>query len=497
MRTLRIACRAVPTGVDREQPSAIVQVENVDAHLQLYEPLLTWRGSSPSDAGLKSGRELCGLAAERWEQATDGKTYRVVLRKGVYSAFDNELTAEDVEWTWNRSLALGTVGAWIGGNAGLSSPDQVRSVGRYEVEFQLEQPTTILPQLLTVIAPTVFDSTEAKRKASASDPWALGWLLHNSAGYGPYVTDGESIGGDGYRLVRNPRYWKNDLVYDEIEYIAVPEPAERLKALRSGDVDIAIDLLNPEPFSDTIVYSVPSTFDVKLGMNCARPPFDKREVRRAVAQAIPYSKILADVYGGKAVAMRSTIADTVEGYFPARTWQYRPGIARKLLENHPPNQMVELCHYNQAPGIDMIAEIIREALCGVGLETKVVILSHEEYIDRTRGRTADMFLAHGAPLCNDARYALGNHLNSPLGGVLDRTGYANAEIDRLLRASLAEMDDGRRRSLLAEVQRLGMEEVPYVPLAQEAFVFAARESVGGYRWYPYSRIRCRDLVAMD
>src|SRR5579872_6980238 len=183
MSTLHIGCAVLPTVLDRDQPLRLLQWENIDAHLQLYEPLTTYAGAPPETAGSPASTTLHPFVAERWEASRDGTRYRFILRSGIYSAFDHELTAEDVRWTWERSIALGTVGAWIGTNAGLRSPEQIQTVDRYVVEFDLPFPTTILPHLLSVIVPTLFDSTEVRRHATGDDPWALRWLKTHGAGY--------------------------------------------------------------------------------------------------------------------------------------------------------------------------------------------------------------------------------------------------------------------------------------------------------------------------
>ena len=47
-----------------------------------------------------------GKLAESFELDPDGKFIRFQLRQGVKSNWGNELTADDVKWTWDRKFGL-------------------------------------------------------------------------------------------------------------------------------------------------------------------------------------------------------------------------------------------------------------------------------------------------------------------------------------------------------------------------------------------------------
>ncbi len=495
---LRIGCSVRPTVVDRDQPLRLLQWENIDAHLQLYEPLLTYRGGGIAEAATADALQLEPLVAESFERLDGGKQYRFTLRPGVTSAFGNELTAEDVQWAWRRSIGVGTVGAWIAGNVDLTSPDdaleRVRVVSKYVVEFDLPFATTILPHLLTVIVPTLFDSTELTRHTSVDDPWGLKWCQTHGVGFGPYVV--EEASDVAFRLRANPKYWKRDLAFEAIEYVAVPDAAERWEALVAGDVDIATDLHRPSP-SDTVdLFSVPTTWRTTLGINCVRSPFSDPQVRRAIAHAIPYERILADAYGGFADRLRSCVSSVVWGWRETDIqYDYNPERAKSLLSealsSSPPP--VTLYFHGELPAFPRIAEIVGEALREVGLDVETVEIDGAEHSMRRIDKSMDLFIESDGPMTIDGRYSLGHDVNPPLGGVFDFTGYHDDEIDRLLQYSLRETDDSRAAEALGHVQEIAMRDLPWIPLAQQRFTFGMRKDVAGYRWYPLARIRTRDL----
>lgn len=492
-RKLRIACPKVPTVLDREQPDRLLQPENIDAHLQLYEPLLGYVGASPESAGTDASRAVTNLAAAGWSCSEDRTTYRFDLRSGIRSAHGNELTAADVCWAWERAIALGTVGAWIGGNAGLTEAGQVRQTGTYTVEFRLPFGTTILPHILTVIVPTLFDSTEAERHATPADPWALAWLRDHGAGFGPYVVAEKT--DDLLLLVANENYWRGRLPYDQVEFRGLADIGERRRAIVAGDCEVGLGLDQaPENLQDVTALSLPTSWRTMLGISYQRAPFNDPRFRRGLALAVPYHRIVAEGYLGQAKAMTSCISDIVIGHSPQFDLKYAPDEARELLSDFLPLPPVRLTYHSESFAFPRIAAILAETFEAVGLEIQLELVDAGQLGLMKLRRELELFIDEDGPITIDGRYALGHDVNPPLGEVFDFTGYHSDKTDKLLRLSLRELDDGRMLRMLAEVQAISARDLPWIPLAQQKYVLWLHNSVSGYRWYPLPRPRVRDLV---
>lgn len=497
MAVLRIGCSMLPSVLDRDQPFRLLQWENIDAHLQLYEPLLGYAGGPAASAGSPASLGFAPLVASSWTRSADGRTYTVELNRGIRSPFGNELTAEDVCWAWERSIGVGSIGAWIARNLALYSTEEarahIRPAGRYTVTFDLPRPTTILPHLLTVIVPTVFDSVEARAHATTEDPWALDWLRTNSAGFGPYTV--ERCADSSCVLRANPYYWRGPLAFDRVEYVAIHDAGERLAALRSGDVDVATDLdTRAGTHGDVEVHSVPTTWQTKLGVNVMTDPLADLRLRRAIAAAIRYDRVVLDGYLGNARTMESCLNRNVWGFAPiADLLRYDPAEVRRLVTDLGDIPEIEFCYHDELPQFARTAAIITESLESAGIPVKPVLIDGADHSMRRIARDMPTYLESDGPITVDGRYALGHDVNPPLGGVFDFTGYHSDAIAERLEASLGELDDGRVRRLLAEVQQIAVRDLPWVPLAEQMFVFGTRPHVQGYRWYPLSRLRLRDL----
>ena len=104
----------------------------------LYDGLLT------RDAQMQVVPEL----TESWEQIDD-KTYEFKLRSGVKFHSGDEMTAEDVKFTFDRLIQEGAVDGQTSPRASLLGPlKEVQVVDPHTVRLVLESPWPILPAML-------------------------------------------------------------------------------------------------------------------------------------------------------------------------------------------------------------------------------------------------------------------------------------------------------------------------------------------------------------
>ena len=154
--TLAIATPATPQSLDCNFDGSLGTIEAIAA---LYDNLLEFR--KISDPGhpqvsrediadhpdLPAGMAVQGKLAQSFELDPAGKYIRFQLRQGVKSNWGNELTAEDVKWTWDRKFGLGAIGAFYLSTLGLEDKNGVKVEGRYTVSINLENPNPLLAKL--------------------------------------------------------------------------------------------------------------------------------------------------------------------------------------------------------------------------------------------------------------------------------------------------------------------------------------------------------------
>ena len=112
------------------------------------------------------------------------------------SNWGNELTAEDVVWTWHRKLELGAIGGFFANTISLKRKEQIKAEDKYVVSFNLDHPNPLLLKLQPNLYNPIYDSTKCQEAGGSDDPWAKEFLKNDTAGFGPYVVE---------QLTRAPR----------------------------------------------------------------------------------------------------------------------------------------------------------------------------------------------------------------------------------------------------------------------------------------------------
>jgi peptide/nickel transport system substrate-binding protein len=150
--TMVIAAPATPQSLDHEFDVSLGTIDSVGA---LYDNLLGYEKIADPDSP-EARREdisvrtdkpynlaLTGKLAEKWELTDDGQVARFWLRQGVMSNWGNELTSEDVRWTWTRKLHLTGLGPFQTSVINIKQEDQIKAEGRYVVSFHSPKPSPL------------------------------------------------------------------------------------------------------------------------------------------------------------------------------------------------------------------------------------------------------------------------------------------------------------------------------------------------------------------
>ncbi|HEX3349441.1 MAG TPA: ABC transporter substrate-binding protein, partial [Acetobacteraceae bacterium] len=282
-----------------------------------------------------------------WAYLPDGKTVRFKLRDDVMFVSGNNMTAEDVRFSFMRLLHLGEQPSQY-----IAHVDHVEAVDRHTVDFALKDSS--LP-LLTIIAAPEFGITEkavvvahgGTDAADARDADKAGsWLDTNSAGTGAFRLVGWQR-NEVAQLVRNPNFWAATPGFERpgFERVVIRhmnESAQQLVALQRGDIDVAFNLI-PEQIAtlkdDPSVNIVRETsldfMYMALAESPENPPLKDKRVRQAIANAIDYDGIIRNILGGNAVRPCSFLPVGANGSTEALTREigFRDDVprAKKLL----------------------------------------------------------------------------------------------------------------------------------------------------------------------
>ncbi|MER7419506.1 ABC transporter substrate-binding protein [Micromonospora peucetia] len=422
--------------------------------------------------------------AESFEPSADQKVWTLKLRKGVKFASGNEMTAADVKWSKDRAFAAQANVAGVYRTIGLTEPDQVKVVDDYTVEFHQAFPSALTRQI-QAISLYVFDSIEAKKHATAADPWAKEWFAKN-APTGGYYNVTKANQGQEIVLTANTGYPGPDPARTEtIRISVVPAASNQRLQLQNGDIDIALgiskrDIADLKKLDGVKVISAPSNQQVAIQMSVATAPFDDVNVRKALAYAVPYQQIIDNVYGGDARATKSVVPLDMPGY-DERGYPYAYDVERAkaaLAASGRTSVSSELVFESDNEEQQRLAVLVQSEARKAGIELKLTPLDPATLADRRQQKSIPLQITSGQLWVNDVEYMLATSFVK--GANLNYSNYSNPEIERIYEQSHTTVDQAQRNQLWQRVQELFAEDVPWVMICQPNFNLPVRESVSGW-----------------
>ena len=365
---------------------------------------------------LKSG-ELAPLLAERWEVLEGGKAWRFFLRKGVRFHNGQEMTAEDVKFTF-ASIAKE-------GSANSLAPEfrLIKSMDiddPYTITIHFAKPFVAFGNKVTqgLFASVAFIQSK-KHVESVGEEAAE----RQPMGTGPWKFV-EHVRGDRivYEAVEN--HWRATPHFKRLVFLKVPEPATRMAMLRAGSVD-AIEiggeyveelkkvgvrtLLMPDVAWVYVIlggqWPTQSTYDPKVPW--ALPDAERaRKVRLALNLAVDKQAVMQQVLGGLGSVMGSWLS------YPNDPWTtealrqpypYDPAKAKALLkEAGYPNGFEVTMNLTAWPGrgfLPDVGEAVATYWEKIGLKVKRRPVDRAVFSADFRARTyAGVTLAYAAPL---------------------------------------------------------------------------------------------------
>ncbi|WP_374633463.1 ABC transporter substrate-binding protein [Ferrovibrio sp.] len=481
-RTLVVASPGTPEGFD----SDILRGFTQHAVTQVYENLTRYGKVKQEGRIVYDPSVIEGHLAESWKISDEGKKYLFTLRKNVRSFHGNELTAADVEWSWAKSIALKRTGLFIANAASVTS---VKAITKYEVEFTLSAPNSLLLPLLTIYVPAIYDSTEVKKHATTEDPWALKWIESNTAGFGAYHLESLKA-GEQATWVANPNYFGPKPYYSRVISRAVPSAANRATLLKGRQVHWI-----PQPPVQQVkdlqqdrnvkIESAAGRNLASIRMNNTIKPFDDVRVRRAFIHAIDRNAIRKAVFLDTGLIANSVVPPMVPGSDQSQfRYDYDPAKARKLLADagYADGIRIELNYTDEWWWPEPTAILVAAQLKEVGVTAVPTKITAAESRARTSLAKRDLpfFCFEEGPIALDPVYALVVAAQST--GVSNRVNYKNATLDTMVEESKRTLDPAKRLALVREAQRLWAEDAPWIPLIYPNTFATMGVGVGG--WVP-------------
>ncbi len=423
-------------------------------------------------------------AAESWEVSEDGRVYTFHLREDARWSNGDPVTAHDFVYAWERILspALASEYAYmlhVLENARAFNEGEIDDFGEvgaeaiddYTLQATLTHPTPyfLSMQVHYTWFPVHQETIEAH---GAMDERGTQWTRPgNHVSNGPFhLTEWRPN-----RLItveKSDYYWDADTVqlnaikFYPIDSLQTEERTFRAGGLHvTGDVPLTSvpsyrenrpDLIHIHPWAGTYFYR----------FNVNSPPLDDVRVRRALAMTIDREAIVESITRAGEQPASAFVPPEIGDYVPEAELPHDPEAARALLEEagYPGGQgmpTVELL-YNTSDNHRILAEAVQN-MWREELGVNVSLVNQDWAVYLSTMNNLDYQIARSGWIADFLDPI--NFLECFVtGGGNNRTGFSDADFDRLIDEAREEPDTTAREALLHEAEAILMEEAPIAPV---------------------------------
>ncbi|WP_460449695.1 ABC transporter substrate-binding protein [Alsobacter sp. SYSU BS001988] len=406
--------------------------------------------------------------AKSWKQVSDTEM-EFTLRDDVTFHDGQKLTAEDVVFSVRRiidpkfgSPQLGQFNKIV--DAAATGPNTVKLVtdGAYPALLAQLVKLSIVPKHVV--------------EAVGKDAFNL-----KPVGSGPYVFQ-EWKRGVAVTLKRNDAYWGRKGPFPTAVFRAVPDASTRVANLQAGSSDLGVSLdsdlaaqLKNSPKAKPL--SVLTERVAYLRLNPSKPPFDKADIRRAVAMAIDKQGLVDGILGGYDKPVPEMLTPTHFGWVEAiEAPAYDPKTAKQIVESAgaAAKQEIEL---STAPVFDQrIVQAVQQMLAEVGLNVKINMSDMASYLKRAQSgpeNTPALSYGRWSCACQDADGVLFPLIHHSSGW----SAYRNPVADKLLEAARATLNQDNRMAAYKQVHEIVAKDAPLIPLYQSAIIYGGAKAL--------------------
>ncbi len=407
--------------------------------------------------------------AESWQTSEDGLTWTFALRDDVTFHDGSEFDSADVVYSYNR-----IIDEELSNSFRFQNVASVTADGPQTVVIALTQPT---PNLLERIGSFKGMAILPEGAADQVD------LTTEAVGTGPFQL--ESSDASSTVLTAYEDYWGGAPSISGVEFRYITEPAAALTALQNGEVQWT-DNIPPQQIEslqgdDSIeLQTTPSVDYWYMSMNYARPPFDNRDVRRAISFAVDREAVAEAAWFGAAQPNQTAIPEDSFFHTDYAPFDRDPDQARQLLAQagvQTPLTM-GLMVTDEYPETITAAQVIASQLGEVGIEVNIETLDFATWLDRQGQGDFDAFLLGWLGNLDPAAYYQEQHQTD---GPNNYQEYSNPQVDQLLQQGATETDDDARKQAYDQAAQLIVDDVSYLYLYNPDVVQAWAPGLAGYQ----------------
>ncbi len=444
---------------------------------QIYEPLIQRD---------MSGKQVAALATEWGPKADDPNVWAFTLREGVTFHDGAEFDSEDVVFSFNRAMSTNSNMKEL-----LSSVVEVRAVGKYGFEIVTDGPNPIMAANLNDIYIMDKGWSEANNAVEVQDMEGGEdtFAAKNTNGTGPYtlvsrVPDNKTV------LKANPGYWgigQFPLEITEINYTPIKNPATRVAALLSGEVDFiqdvpVQDLGRVDADANLKVVKAPQNRVIFFGLNQGdadlttdnvdgKNPFADLRVRQAMNMAINREAIQKVVMRDQSIPAGVAMPPFVNGWTEALDSIPAGNIddAKALMADagYGDGFSVTLhCPNDRYINDEAICQAAVGMFAQIGITVNLDAKPKAQHFPQIGNLTTDFYMLGWGVPTYDSEYIFNflMHTKGEKRGSWNGTRYSNPDMDAKIVSLASETDLAKRDATIGEIWSQVQEDLLYLPI---------------------------------
>lgn len=459
---IRVRINDDPDFLDPHHATASISFQMI---LNMFEGLFI----PQTDGSLTEG------IAESYEVSDDGLTYTFTIRQGVKFHNGEELTMDDVVYTFERLMGLN------GGEKLSNNFDNVDSIeAKDDTTFvmTLKEPNSNFLYSLTALQSAIVPASNDGK--------------HNDhpIGTGPFAFVNYSPGAN-LELEKHEEYWQEGLPHlDKVTFVFQSDDQAAVMNLLADEVD-----LTGVPWHR--VAEVEGNYNVThqnnnssliITFNQDKEPFNDVKVRQAISYAMNKQDIIDSVFSGYATPTGSNMSPAMGDYYLDGLQDvYKQDVekAKELLAEagYPDGFKTKLTVSSHNEIYSNIAQIAVENLKEVGIDVEIEVVEWGIWLERVyAGRDYEMTTIDltGRP---SAYEVLNDYVSD--NDAENFFLFNNEEFDQVMSDVLLETEVDKQLEYYHRAQEILNEEAAAVYIADYQIVWGSKQNITGLKHYPF------------